>query len=94
MSRVRYTFAEFRKDFIDDDSDWSPVWVGLGEDNQGKPIERIIIDYIYRWRLADGKVLLVSVDFKNEHEKQHILQSASRDVRRLAAEVEEQISWL
>lgn len=72
MNRTHLSFADFKRNWIDQPWGYYPVWVAIAEDGDGDPIRGVVLDLICEWRLSDGKVCFIEVEFQTEEELRQI----------------------
>lgn len=85
--RHEFNFADFKRDYIDSPKGWMAVYASFEESHYSEQLRTLKIDMICEWRLDDGKLHFVQVDFETEDE----LEQLKAYLRSMANELREEI---
>ncbi len=82
MKRSRFTFQMFQQVFFGVEGGYRPIYVQFTTGNEpgDPPPTALQIDMVCEWRISDGKVMLLEVEFESKQEleaiKEYLLKKA------------------
>lgn len=73
MSRMHYTFEEFKEVYIAQPDGYFSVYSSFDENDDGENLRVVKLDMICEWRLPDGKVRFIEVEFSTKEQLDEIV---------------------